>query len=57
MPQRVGEGSDAHSKPKSTTKKPMSSVATRHFQKKGFGGSNIATYFLAEQLDLFKINF
>ena len=33
MPQRIGEGSDSRLKPKSTTWKPMSSLATRHFQK------------------------
>jgi hypothetical protein len=33
MPQRAGEGSGAHQKPKSTTYETMSSLATRHFQK------------------------
>jgi len=33
MPQCAGEGSGAWQKPKSTTEEPMSSQATRHFQK------------------------
>ncbi len=33
-------------KPNAISGKPMSRLATRHF-KKQFGGSNIATYFLA----------
>jgi hypothetical protein len=33
MPQRAGERPGARQKPKSTTEKPMSLLATRHFQK------------------------
>ncbi len=49
VPQRMGEGSDARPKPKSTTQKPMSSLATRHLKKidlarvilrPHFGGNN-----------------
>jgi hypothetical protein len=57
MPQRVREGSDAHFKPKSTTQKPMSSVATRHFQKKDLAGVTLQPTFWQEQSDLFKIYF